>query len=139
MDGSDADILERMRDNAGGFEAQSNNQDDKVNDGNHYRGLMSVADYKSKRTEVLEDTAEKRELEKKERLQSALEMDRLAASKDAAAKEERERLRKEKLKRQLEEGSREEEEDAGLEKKKKKKKPKASTAAGLSFDADEEG
>ena len=41
-----------------------------VNDGNNYRGLMSVADYKSKRTEIIEDTAEKRAKDKADKLKS---------------------------------------------------------------------
>ena len=107
MDGSDADVLDRMRDNAGSFEAAGTASlvDERVNDGNNYRGLMSVADYKNKRTEIIEDTAAKREQDRKDKMSSALNADKTAADMDKAAAAERERVRKEKLKRQLEEAA----------------------------------
>ena len=37
---------------AGAFEKMSDQQDERVNDGNHYKGLMSRDDYVRKRTEV---------------------------------------------------------------------------------------
>ena len=118
-----------------------------MNDGNNYRGLMSVADYKSKRTEIIEDTAEKRAKDKADKLKSALEANRAAATQAERERQERELQRKEKLKRELaaaqEAGGDEEEEGGaanggGSAKKKKKKKAKVTEASGLSFDAEEE-
>ena len=149
MDGTDQDVLERMRDNAGAFEAQSNKVDERVNDGANYAGLMSVGDYKKKRTEILEDTAAKRAKDKADKLQGALDENREAARLAEREREERERQRKEKLKRELEEGEGGSSGGGGGDSsngnlageghKKKKKKKKNPEAAGLSFDAEEEG
>ena len=145
MDGTDQDVLERMRENAGAFEVQANKADERLNDGNNYRGLMSVDDYKAKRTEILEDTAEKRAKEKADKLQTALDTNRADAVKAEREREERERQRKEKLKRELEGssegggGSSSVGGDEEGQKKKKKKKKKDSESMGLSFDAEEEG
>jgi hypothetical protein len=145
MDGTDQDVLERMRENAGAFEVQANKADERLNDGNNYRGLMSVDDYKAKRTEILEDTAEKRAKEKADKLQTALDANRADAVKAEREREERERQRKEKLKRELEGssegggGSSSVGGDEEGQKKKKKKKKKDPESMGLSFDAEEEG
>lgn len=149
MDGTDADVLERMRDNAGSFERMQDTSDIKLNDGNNYKGLMTMDDYKKKRGEVI--GGEALEAEKKaERIANLRAEDRDARTADASAREERERVRREKLKRELAAASSEgggaadEDADGGAEdgggaaKKKKKKKAKKDGPA-LSFDADEEG
>ena len=54
MDGSDADVLMRMRDQVDNFEKKiGQDKDDKVNDGNNYKGMMRAEDYKKRREEVL--------------------------------------------------------------------------------------
>ena len=38
MEGTDADVIERMREQAGSFEARQDKVDERVNDGNNYKG-----------------------------------------------------------------------------------------------------
>ena len=143
MEGSDADIIMRMREQAGSFEAQTNNKDDRVNDGNNYKGLMKADDYKKRRVEVL--GGEELALEKqREKVANALQADRTAAVQDARDREERERLRKEKLQRELQKATDDTEVEADdvsreAPKKKKKRKKGLGETAGLSFDAEEDG
>ena len=148
MDGSDADVLLRMRDQADNFEAKTDSKDDKLNDGNNYRGMMSAEDYKKRRAEVLEGQDD--EARKREKVQNAVDTarqaDRAAAAKEVKDREERERVRKQKLQRELEAAEKEEAGEAGeasasaAPKKKKKRKAGGAGGAGvgLSFDADEE-
>ena len=142
MDGTDEDVLERIQEQGTSFEPMSNKDDEKLNDGNNYKGLMSRDDYKRKRQEVLEDPVAK----KAERLADAVQQDR--AARDAAAKglAEREAAKRERLQREIAaadddaaaaagDGA-----DAGADaakKPKKKKKKKPSEGAGLSFDVDD--
>ena len=146
MDGSDADVLERMRDNAGAFEAQQDHKDNKVNDGENYKGMMSVADYRKKRQEVLEgvDEESKKRAKMVDAAVNAVKADRAAAAQAEEDRIEREKQRKEKLQKQLQESEAAAEgagssSSSGAAAGKKKKKRKATEAAGLSFDADEEG
>ena len=46
------DLIESMRAQAGAFEHMQDRSDERVNDGNNYKGLMNVQDYKKKRAEV---------------------------------------------------------------------------------------
>ena len=149
MDGSDADVLMRMRDQVDNFEKKiGQDKDDKVNDGNNYSGMLSAADYKKRRAEVLEDhDLETKKREKAHEIaKEKILADRAAAAKDVEEREERERLRKERLQAELAkassgdaEGSEEPGGSSDGPKKKRKKKAKALSGegAGLSFDADE--
>lgn len=142
MDGSDDDVLLRMREQADNFEVKVDDKDDKVNDGNNYKGMMSAADYKKRRAEVLEGLDEESRKREKMRIavEAAVHADRAAAAKDVTDREERERLRKERLQRELQEKASSSSEPAAAEgggKKKKKKKAKTGESAGLSFDADD--
>ena len=148
MDGTDEDVLLRMRENAGAFEAQSDMKDAKVNDGENYRGMMSAADYRKRRQEVLEgvDDEQRKREKTMNAAMSALQADRDAAVQAAREREERERLRKEKLRKQLEAEDDEQQQGEGGDggvppaeqgKKKKKKKKPNEAGAGLSFDADD--
>ena len=148
MDGSDADVLLRMRDQADNFEKKvGKDKDDKVNDGNNYSGMLSAADYKKRRAEVLEDhdlESIKRE-KAHEIIKEKILADRAEAAKDVQEREERERLRKERIQAELAkasssgdaEGDEEPSGSSGGPKKKKKKKAVVGEGAGLSFDADE--
>jgi hypothetical protein len=146
MDGSDADVLLRMRDQADNFEKKSDMRDDKLNDGKNYAGMMSNEDYKKKRAEVLEEPDEDLRNREKTRcaIDSARHADRDAAAKEVRDREEREKQRKARLKRDLEEqqqGSSDEPAAAPAgeaPKKKKKKKASYSDASGLSFDAEDD-
>lgn len=140
MDGTDAEVIERMREQAGAFEHQSDKKDDRVNDGNNYKGLMNAADYKKRRVEVLEDPEEK----KREQVLSALAKDRDARVQEVRDREAREAQRREKLQRELAgaEGEQAGEAEAAEVSsssgpKKKKKKKKDADQGGLSFDVDE--
>ncbi len=145
MDGSDAEVLERCREQAGSFENMQDRSDERLNDGNNYKGLMSRDAYVKKREEVLEDPTAKQ----KERIMSAVHQDREARDKDAQERAERERLRKERLQRELAgdgdgdgDGDGEAADDGPLAappSKKQKKKKKAAAGGALSFDAEEDG
>lgn len=152
-------VLLRIREQGGAFEAagSASRADDKLNDGNNYKGMMALADYKRRRTEVLEDPEEK----KREAVASAKVADRQARDEEARQREEREAQRRERLKAQLaqatlrvdEEGTSVAADGGGVQgdasaggaaealgeqpKKKKKKKALAGEVGALSFDADE--
>ena len=142
---SDADILDRLREQATAFQSQTDFNDARVNDGNNYKGLMNAADYKRRRLEVLEDPAVK----KAEALAAARSADRDARAREARERDDREAARKEKLRRQLAEAEGDGDEavngngdggggEADAERKrKKKKKRKAGEEGALSFDVDE--
>ena len=139
-------VLARIREQGGAFEHQSasSTKADKVNDGNNYKGLMHLGDYKRKREEVLEDKEEK----KREAVAEAVSADREARAKAAREREEREAQRRERLKAQLSEVAQGEGEasseaataadgeDEAAAKIKKKKKKKAPSEV-LSFDVDD--
>ena len=141
MDGTDDDVLLRMRENAGSFEAQSDRRDERVNDGNNYKGMMRAEDYKKRREEVL-GGKELAEQKKSEAIANAVKADRAAAVEDARSREERERARKEKLQRELQQQPTDEQADddndgtSAAKKKKKRKRPNES--AGLSFDVEDD-
>ena len=79
MDGTDEDVLARMHEQAGSFETQSDRRDERVNDGNNYKGMMRAEDYKKRREEVLggEQLAEQK---KAETIANAVKADRAAAA-----------------------------------------------------------
>mmetsp|Transcript_46781 Transcript_46781/g.77476 ORF Transcript_46781/g.77476 Transcript_46781/m.77476 type:complete len:138 (-) Transcript_46781:366-779(-) len=130
-----AEVIERMREQAGAFEHMQDRTDDRVNDGNNYRGLMNVKDYKKKREEV-SLSAEERKSREEAAARSRLLADRSAKSKAEAAREAREKIKREKLQRELAEAQEPGEEQlANVAKKRKKKSAATST---LSFDAEEE-
>ena len=139
-----AQVLLRIREQAGAFEHQADRSDDKVNDGSNYKGLMQASDYKKRRIEVLEDP----EAKKRDAVAAARQADRVAREQDALDREEREAQRRAKLKAQLAAATAEgadgsasaadavsSEGAAGGQKKKKKKRPPSELGA-LSFDAD---
>ena len=148
MEGTSDEVLYRMREQADAFESQTDRRDDKVNDGNNYKGVMSAADYKKRRLEVLEENDEDRDA--KERAAklgaaaAAVAADLKAASQDRTDREEREKQRKEKLQKELQQAADAEADEAAGDssaapKKKKKKKAPQGEAAGLSFDAEDDG
>ena len=145
-------VLLRIREQGGAFEAagSASRADDKLNDGNNYKGMMALAEYKRRRTEVLEDPEEK----KREAVASAKVADRQARDEEARQREEREAQRRERLKAQLAQEAAAVAADGGgvqgdasaggatealgeQPKKKKKKKALAGEVGALSFDADE--
>ena len=136
MDGTDDDVLLRMRENAGSFEAQSDRRDERVNDGNNYKGMMRAEDYKKRREEVL-GGKELAEQKKSEAIANAVKADRAAAVEDARSREERERARKEKLQRELQQQA-DDDNDGTSAAKKKKKRKRPNESAGLSFDVEDD-
>jgi hypothetical protein len=139
---TDEDVLARIREQGTAFEHQTDLRDDKLNDGNNYRGLMQNAEYKQRRIEVLEDQTEREAAKRREAVSSALNADRAARDDEKRQREEREAARREKLRRQMEaeqaDGAEDAAEGAKEEGAKKKKKRKAPSSTGaLSFDADE--
>ena len=140
MDGTDEDVLLRMRDQADNFEGQTDRRDDKVNDGKNYAGMMSNEDYKKRRQEILEGTAPDADAKKRAEVASAVDSarqaDRAAAAKEAKDRDERERLRKEKLQKELDDAAEPAAEGGGGGAAKKKKKRKLGSGAelGLSFE-----
>ena len=116
--------------------------DDRVNDGNNYKGLMKASDYKAKREAVIHGNVSADTLAERKIAAAAavLEKDRAAKEQAEKDRQQREEARREKLKRELQEADADaadakEAPEGG--KKKKKKKPAAGVT--LSFDADEEG
>ena len=115
-------------------------RDERVNDGNNYKGMMRAEDYKKRREEVL-GGKELAEQKKSEAIANAVKADRAAAVEDARSREERERARKEKLQRELQQQPTDEQADddndgtSAAKKKKKRKRPNES--AGLSFDVED--
>ena len=130
---SDADVLLRIQDQGAAFAHQADRSDDKVNDGDNYKGVLSAADYKKRRVEVLEDPEEK----KRDAIAAARNADRDARQRGARELEEREAQRRERIQKQLEEGADTEQESGAADTKKRKKKKKGGELSGLSFDADE--
>lgn len=57
---SDADVLIRLQDQADNFERMVDKTDDRINDGNNYRGLMNPKDYVAKRAQMSKDEEEVR-------------------------------------------------------------------------------
>lgn len=118
----------------------ADNTDDRVNDGNNYRGLMKASEYKARREEVIANnvSAEVEAKRKQAAVEELIRKDREA--KDQADKErlEREAERREKLKRELSgiSGKAGSTDESLKSSKKKRKKEKEGSA--LSFDADEE-
>uniref|UniRef100_A0A7S2BSL0 Uncharacterized protein n=1 Tax=Haptolina brevifila TaxID=156173 RepID=A0A7S2BSL0_9EUKA len=135
MDGTDAEVLDRIRDQAGAFESQTDMKDAKVNDGNQYKGLLNVQDYKKRRAEAMEDP-EVKEQKKRDAVANALAADRSKAAQDARDREAREAQRREKLQRELAAEQPPAEAEGSSTGPKKKKKKKLAEGA-LSFDADE--
>ncbi|KAL1529638.1 hypothetical protein AB1Y20_000580 [Prymnesium parvum] len=137
MDGTDEEIIERMRDNAEAFEQMTDNTDDRVNDGNNYRGLMKASEYKAKREAVVAGNVSEETLADR-KLAAAAAMvikDREAKEQAEKDRQQREADRREKLKRELEEI---EEADSSTGSSKKVKKKKKKEAGALSFDLDDE-
>lgn len=159
MDGTDEEVVERMRyarlrlapmitltllstlecrENADAFEIMTDNTDDRVNDGNNYRGLMKASEYKAKRDAIVagnisEDTIAERKLAA---AALALKKDRDAKEQALKEREQREANRREKLKRELEGLA--EPEALGIKPTKGSKRKKKEVSA-LSFDFDDEG
>lgn len=57
---SDADVIGRMQEQADNFERMVDKTDDRVNDGNNYRGLMNPKDYVAKRAQMAKGEEEVR-------------------------------------------------------------------------------
>ena len=57
---ADADVIGRMQEQADNFERMVDKTDDRVNDGNNYRGLMNPKDYVAKRAQMAKDEDEVR-------------------------------------------------------------------------------
>ena len=143
----DDDVLLRIREQGGAFAAKSDYTDDKLNDGNTYKGILSAAEYKKRRAEALEDPEEK----KRELLLAARNADRAARDRDVRDREDREAARREKLRRELASADGDETAQSEAERQppsgdgddggggpKKKKKKKLAGGAALSFDVDDE-
>ena len=57
---TDGDIIGRMQEQADSFERMVDKTDDRINDGNNYRGLMNPKDYVAKRAQVAKNEDEVR-------------------------------------------------------------------------------
>tara|TARA_B110001452_G_scaffold258758_1_gene254337 strand:+ start:448 stop:669 length:222 start_codon:yes stop_codon:yes gene_type:complete len=57
---TDGDIIGRMQEQADNFERMVDKTDDRINDGNNYRGLMNPKDYVAKRAQVAKNEDEVR-------------------------------------------------------------------------------
>jgi|TARA_B110001469_G_scaffold17111_1_gene17315 hypothetical protein len=138
-DGEGADsVLARIQGQSDVFEAGVDKVEAKVNDGNHYAGLMNPKDYKAKRAELAKDN-ETIKKEKDDAVRAKIREIRAEKDKALREREDREQARKEKLRRELA-GATEgegEEAEAGPQKKKKKKKKKGGGAPTLSFDVED--
>ena len=119
----------------------SDSTDDRINDGNNYKGLMKASDYKAKREAVVAGNVSDNTIAERKLAAAAAAIEKDRAAKETAEKErlQREEARREKLKRELQEaesaaGSSKEEAGEGGKKKKKKK---AAAGAALSFDIED--
>lgn len=124
-------IVERVRDQGSNFEHMQDQTDNKVNDGNNYRGLMNPKDYAAKRLQVAKDDEEVRK-EKEDAIRAKIKADRAAKQQADDARQEREAARREKLQRELNKDESQEEQQPD----KKKRKKKASGPV-LSFDVED--
>lgn len=153
MDCHSAEELIGRLNEAQNFEhaGSSTRQDERVNDGKHYAGLMSSSSYKEKRAQVSvkEDVKANREAQlTAARAKKHADID--AKDKAEQERDARELARKEKLKRELASAGGMHGEDgaaaadaaqggnAEAKTGKKRKQKKASGGAALSFDADGE-
>mmetsp|Transcript_41680 Transcript_41680/g.109935 ORF Transcript_41680/g.109935 Transcript_41680/m.109935 type:complete len:143 (-) Transcript_41680:291-719(-) len=135
----DAAVLMRIREQGGAFEHRQDFSDEKLNDGNNYKGLMKASDYKKRRIEVLEDPVAKKLEAKLEAITAAKNADRNAREREEREREEREAARRAKLKAELNGEHNDaagEVQDARKEKKRRKKKAVAEVGA-LSFDVED--
>ena len=133
-EGADS-VLGRMQDQSDAFEAGIDKMDAKLNDGNHYKGLMNVKEYKAKRAELSkdEDTIKR---EKEDMVRAKIRAERAVADQAVRDREARELARREKIRRELSKPTAGEEAEAPPAKKKKKNK--GAGAPTLSFDAEGE-
>mmetsp|Transcript_23368 Transcript_23368/g.39913 ORF Transcript_23368/g.39913 Transcript_23368/m.39913 type:complete len:135 (+) Transcript_23368:107-511(+) len=134
MDGTDEEVLERMRDNAGGFEKMTDRKDERLNDGNNYKGLMKASAYREKRAEMAVDPEELL----KQKVTAAINKEQKARQDAEEERQQRDAERRERLKQQLASADREEDAEPTEGGQKKKKRKKAAAGPSLSFDADEE-
>ena len=114
---------------ADAFEKGVDKTDARINDGNQYKGLMDMKEYKAKRAMLAKDEDEVRK-EKEDAVRAKIRADRAAKERADRDREDREKARREKLQREL--SASKDEEEAPRKKKKKKAAPT------LSFDAEEE-
>ena len=135
-DGEGADsVLARIQGQSDVFEAGTDKKEAKLNDGNHYAGLMDPKQYKAKRAELAKSDEEIKK-EKDDAVRAKIREQRAEKDKALREREGREQARKEKLRRELA-GATEgdgEEAEAGPKKKKKKKGGGGPT---LSFDVED--
>ena len=134
-DGEGADsVLARIQDQSDAFETGVDKVEAKLNDGNHYKGLMNPKDYKAKRAELAKDE-ETIKKEKEDMVRAKIRAERAAKDQAVRDREGREQARKEKLRRELADATGGEEAEAAP---KKKKKHKGGGPPTLSFDAEGE-
>ena len=133
MEGTVEDVLERVQLQAGSFERMSDKKDERLNDGNNYKGLMDVHAYKKKRQEMALEP-EQIMAAKEAAIRGKIQADQNAANKAGHDRAERERAKREALQREL---SQPEKSDDPAPTKKKRKKNAAPSSA-LSFDAEDE-
>eukprot|EP00965_Chrysotila_dentata_P154391 5102068-Pleurochrysis_carterae.AAC.2 len=110
--------------------------DERVNDGNNYRGLMNVADYSKKRKEV-SMAPEERRAKLEDVVREKLNAEKRQVQKEELERQERARLKKERLQKELKASEDTEQEAHAPADSKKKKRRKTPSSSFLSFDTED--